>query len=337
VDSIPGPPASLRKIAIEEHVLCPALDHMRAGMTPEIWDVVFNRVRDDSARLEEMDASGIEVQVLSLSMPGIEAVRGRGTALACVRRGNDFLAAKARESGGRFQAFAAVPLQDTDTAIVELHRAVTELGMRGVLVRGYTETGDDEQPHYLDEDRFDPFWEALAELRVPLYLCPRPGNLKIHHVFHRDHPELTGPRWAFGPETSAHTLRLIYSGVFDRHPAAHLILGRMGEMIPFFAGCIQRAVEDNPFGVRPAKRLQDYLADNVYVTTSGSFNTQALITAILTVGADRILFAVGYPYDVSTDAARWIENVPIAEADRRKITRDNALRVLGLADQAPTA
>jgi 2,3-dihydroxybenzoate decarboxylase len=337
-------PAPLRKIAIEEHVLDPQLSHTdytepaaRGGMTPESWELAFKRLRDDSARLEEMDASGIDVQVLSLSVPRIEPVGSRETALAYARRVNDFLADKARESGGRLQAFAAVPLQDTDAAIVELQRAVTELGMRGVLVRGHTQINDDEQPHYLDEDRFDPFWEALAELRVPLYLCPRPGNRRIHHFYYRDHSELSGPQWAFGPDTTAHALRLIYSGLFDRHPAAQLILGHMGEMIPYFVGRIQLAFEYNPFGARPARRLQDYLAENVHVTTSGNVNSQALITAILTVGADRILFAVGYPYAVSTDGARWIEDAPIAEADRRKIARDNAIRLLGLTDKAPTA
>jgi predicted TIM-barrel fold metal-dependent hydrolase len=340
----PFAPGPLRKIAIEEQVLDPQLSHTDytelaagGGMTPEFWEVAFKRLRDDSARLEEMDASGIEVQVLSLSVPGIESVGGRETARAYARRVNDFLADKARESGGRFQAFAAVPLQDTDTAIVELQRAVAELGMRGVLVRGYTEISDDEQPHYLDEDRFDAFWEALAELGVPLYLCPSPGNLRSHHFYYRDYSELFGPQWAFGPDTAAHALRLIYSGVFDRYPAAQLILGNMGEMIPYFAGRIQRAFEYNPFGARSARRIQDYLAENVYVTTSGNFNSQALITAILTVGADRILFAVGYPYAVSTDGARWIEDAPIAEADRRKIARDNAIRLFGLTDKAPTA
>lgn len=301
----PSAPAPLRKIAIEEHVLDPQLNHTdyteptaRGGITPEFWELAFTHLRDDSAHLQEMDASGIEVQVLSLNVPGVESVGGRETARAYARRVNNFLADKTRESGGRLQAFAAVPLQDTDAAIVELH--------------------------YLDEDRFGPFREALAELGVPLYLCPSPGNRRTHHFHYRDHPELSGPQWAFGPDTAAHALRLISNGVFDRHPSAQLILGHMGEMIPYFAGRIQLAFEDNPFGARPARRLQDYLAENIYVTTSGNFNSQALITAILTVGADRILFAVGYPYAVAPDGARWIEDAPIAEADRRKIARDNA-------------
>jgi 2,3-dihydroxybenzoate decarboxylase len=116
-------------------------------MPPESWEFAFTRPRDHSARLEEMDASGIEVQVLSLTVPGLESVSSRETAQAYARRVNDFLADKTRESGGRFQAFAAVPLQDTDAAIIEF-------GMRGVLVRGHTEISNDEQPHYLDMSGF---------------------------------------------------------------------------------------------------------------------------------------------------------------------------------------
>jgi predicted TIM-barrel fold metal-dependent hydrolase len=343
--SIPRPgappaPGPLRKIAIEEHVLDPRPSHAdytdlaaRSGRTPELWDVVFKRLRDDSARLEEMDASGIEVQVLSPSAPGIESVGGR-TARAYARRVNDFLADKTRESSGRFEAFAAVPLQDTDAAIMELQRAVTELGMRGVLVRGHIETSDDGQPHYLDENRFDPFWDALTELGMPLYLCPSPGNLTGRPFYHSQH---IGPQWAFGPDIAAHALRLIYSGVFDRHPAAQLILGHMGEVIPYLAGDIRLAFGCDPFDAHPARRLQDYLADNVHVTTSGNFSYQALITAVLTVGTDHILFSDGYPHAVSTDGARWIEDAPIAEADRCKIARDNAIRLLGLTDKGPAA
>jgi predicted TIM-barrel fold metal-dependent hydrolase len=118
--------------------------------------------------------------------------------------------------------------------------------------------------------------------------------------------------------------------VFDRHPQAQLVIGHLGEMLPFFAGRIQRAFEYNPYSQRTRKRLQDYLSDNIWVTTSGNFNDQALITALLTVSADRIMFASDYPYDMSTDAARWIEAAPISENDRRKICYGNAAALFGL-------
>jgi 2,3-dihydroxybenzoate decarboxylase len=125
-------------------------------------------------------------------------------------------------------------------------------------------------------------------------------------------------------------LRIVYGGVFDRHPGAKLIIGHLGEMLPFFAGRIQRAFEYNPYSRRVAKRLQDYLSDNIWVTTSGNFNDQALITALLTVGADHVLFATDYPYDMATAAAEWIERAPISENDRRKICHGNAAALFGL-------
>jgi predicted TIM-barrel fold metal-dependent hydrolase len=111
----------------------------------------------------------------------------------------------------------------------------------------------------------------------------------------------------------------VYGGVFDRHPEAQLVIGHLGEMFPFFAWRIQRAFEYNPYSQRARKLLQGYLSDNIWLTTSGNFNDRALITAPLAVGADHIMFASDYPYDMATGAARWIETTPISENDRRKI------------------
>jgi 2,3-dihydroxybenzoate decarboxylase len=183
---------------------------------------------------------------------------------------------------------------------------------------------------YLDETRFEPFWAALEELQVPLYLHPRLPSQAVQEAIYRGHPELVGAAWGFAPETATHVLRIVYGGVFDRHPQAQLVIGHLGEMLPFFAGRIQRAFEYNPYSQRTRKRLQDYLSDNIWVTTSGNFNDQALITTLLAVGADHIMFASDYPYDMSTDAARWIEAAPISENDRRKICYGNAAALFGL-------
>ena len=152
----------------------------------------------------------------------------------------------------------------------------------------------------------------------------------VQEAIYRGHPELVGAAWGFAPETATHVLRIVYGGVFDRHPQAQLVIGHLGEMLPFFAGRIQRAFEYNPYSQRTRKRLQDYLSDNIWVTTSGNFNDQALITALLTVSADRIMFASDYPYDMSTDAARWIEAAPVSENDRRKICYGNAAALFAL-------
>jgi 2,3-dihydroxybenzoate decarboxylase len=338
-------PTRPRKIALEEHVIDPGLvtpnysdsfsgelgeqGSSYAGFNPEYADSVDARLHDlYESRIEEMDAAGIDVAILSHTIGGVEGVSDPADAVSTAGRANDFLAGEVARSGGRFAGFAAVPLQDTGEAVKELNRAVTELGLRGVMVNGYSNLGSGTL--YLDDNRVDPFWEALEELQVPLYLHPRLPALAVEEAVYRGHPELVGATWGFAPETATHVLRMVYGGVFDRHPGVQLILGHLGETLPFFTWRIQRAFEYNPYSRHTAKRLQDYLSDNIWVTTSGNFNDQALITAILTMGADRIMFASDYPYDMATDAARWIETAPISENDRRKICYGNAAALFGL-------
>ena len=339
------PPAPLRKIAIEEHFIDPVLVHPNygdsfpnefdqqgssyAGFNPEFAEVVNARLHDlRDGRIEEMDAAGIDIAVISHTIGGVEGIPDPAVAVRTARRVNDFLAAEVAAGGGRLAGFASVALQDVDAAVKELARAVTELGFCGAMVNGYSNAGTGKL--YLDEDRFEPFWAALEELQVPLYLHPRLPSRAVQEAIYRGHPELVGAAWGFAPETATHVLRIVYGGVFDRHPQAQLVIGHLGEMLPFFAGRIQRAFEYNPYSQRTRKRLQDYLSDNIWVTTSGNFNDQALITALLTVSADRIMFASDYPYDMSTDAARWIEAAPISENDRRKICYGNAAALFGL-------
>jgi predicted TIM-barrel fold metal-dependent hydrolase len=336
----PEPARSIRKIAIEEHFIGPnsnAREHEAAivrhsGIGPKWAAAAVQRLADmSSIRIDEMDAAGIDVSILSLTSPGIEQIADAATAIKTARAVNDYLADHVAASKGRFEGFASVALQDVDAAIAELRRAVHKLGMRGVMVNGYVGSGEDRAGLYLDEPRFDPFWKALADLGVPLYLHPRFPDQAVKEAMYRGHPELISATWGFAPETATHALRLVYGGVFDRHPKASVILGHMGETLPFFSWRIQRAFEYNPLDKRLAKRLQDYLAENFWVTTSGHFSDQALINAILTIGADRLLFASDYPFEMATDAAVWIENAPISENDRRKICHGNAEALFGVA------
>jgi predicted TIM-barrel fold metal-dependent hydrolase len=332
-------PPMIRKIAIEEHILGPLADpkeyqaHVvqHSGVGPKWAEAAFQRLVDlDSTRLEEMDLAGIDVSVLSLTSPGIEEFTDPSAAVRMSKMVNDFLAERVASSHGRYGAFACVPLQDVDAAIAELRRAVDDLGLVGVLVNGYVGSGSGGRGNYLDEEQFDPFWKVLGELHVPLYLHPRPPDTMVQEAMYRGHSELISATWGFAPETATHALRIVYGGVFDRHPNASVILGHMGETLPFFAWRIQRAFEYNPLGKHPAKRLQDYLCENFWVTTSGNFSDQALINTLLTVGADRILFASDYPYEMATDGARWIEAAPISENDRRKICYSNSAALFGL-------
>jgi predicted TIM-barrel fold metal-dependent hydrolase len=330
------PPAAppLDKIAVEEHFnFLSAPSHASGSVDLEglvrsmdydrAWSAIVNErlTEFEAQRLAAMDASGISTAILSHTVPGVQGIVDATTAIAAAREANDFLAEVVARHPDRYAGFASVPLQDPNAAAIELERAVRRLRFKGVMVNGYSNIGDARTGEYLDEPKFLPFWEAVAALDVPVYLHPRPA---LDQRIYDGHHELIGATWGFAPETATHALRLVYSGLFDRFPAVTLVLGHLGETLPAFAWRIQHCFEYNPSDKRVERRLQDYLADNFCVTTSGNFNDQALIGAILTIGADRILFAVDYPYEMMEPAARWIEQAPISENDRRKIAAGNA-------------
>jgi 2,3-dihydroxybenzoate decarboxylase len=335
----PRPAPRLRKIAVEEHFnFLAATDAGRdvdvhsivraMGYDAQWMALVTSRLPElDDMRLAGMDASGISTAILSHTTPGVQGIVDAAAAVAAARDINDFLAQAIQRHPGRYAGLASVALQDPAAAAAELERAVSSLGFKGAMVNGYSNIGDARTGEYLDDPKFLPFWEAAAALDVPVYLHPRPALDQRSYDGHR---ELIGATWGFAPEAATHALRLVYSGLFDRFPTATVILGHLGETLPTFAWRIQHCFEYNPTDKRVERRLQDYFADNFYVTTSGNFNDQALISAILTVGADRILFAVDYPYEMMEPAARWIEQAAISESDRRKIAATNAERVFKL-------
>ncbi|MFD5554644.1 amidohydrolase family protein [Streptomyces sp. NPDC127068] len=304
------------------------------GVTPRYYRPVYERLCEfDEVRLGAMDAAGIQRQVLSLTAPGVQIITNPFEATVEARRQNDFLAARVAHRPDRYSAFAAVALQEPDNAVRELRRAVTELGFVGVLVNGYTNDGDLDHGRYLDSPAYYPFWDELCALDVPLYLHPRP-LLPSGFAAHQDRPELKGATWGFGIETATHTVRLLLGGHFDRFPSAKLILGHMGEGLPALLWRTQKMFDLNPFDKKIEKSLPEYFADNIWITTSGSFSDHALTSAILSVGADRIMFAVDYPYARNGPAAEWIERAPISESDRRKIVSGNARSLFRLEEPA---
>lgn len=337
----PPDPPPLEKIAVEEHFnLLTAAAVAGAGVDLERlvramdYDADWSRLvgerlaEFDRDRLAAMDSGHVRLAILSHTVPGVQGLLDAATAIAAARDINDFLAREViARHPDRYAGFASVPLQAPEAAARELERAVTELGLVGAMVNGYSNIGSPDSGEYLDEPKFLPFWEAAAALGVPIYLHPRPA---IEQRIYEGHRELVGAAWGFAPETATHALRLVYSGLFDRFPTLTIILGHMGETLPAFAWRIQHCFEYNPSDKRVKRRLQDYLCDNFYVSTSGMFSDQALIGAILTVGADRILFAVDYPYEMVEPAARWLEQAPVSETDRRKIASGNARRLFKL-------
>ncbi len=334
---------SLNKIALEEHYLDPdtvqqilgddqqlARLSAAAGVMPRYYQRTLPLLADfDDLRLSSMDEHGIERSILSLTAPGVQQLTDPTTAVRAAEAANDLLAQQIGRRPDRYAGFAAVPLQHPPAAAAELRRCVHELGFVGAMVNGYTNIADPDHAAYYDQPEFDVFWQTTAQLAVPVYLHPR-AALPVTRTNLAGHPELIGATWGFGTETATHTLRLILSGLFDRHPGLQLILGHLGEGLPALLWRTQYCFDLNPFDKTISKTLAEYFADNIHLTTSGNFSDQALINAILTVGADRILFATDYPYADPAQAARWIEHAPISESDRRKIAHRNAQRLLNL-------
>ncbi len=327
----PDPLPPVRKIALEEHFNFRAPDEAPAQPVKhatEVFDLAHKYLLElDDARIRSMDASAIDLSILSLLSPGVQAIADVTGAVEAARKTNDFLAERIAAHPGRFAGFATLPMQDPLLAADELERCIERLGFKGALVNGYTNVGD--RTAYLDEPAYLPFWERAAALSAPLYLHPRVPLLHAQGPY-EGHPYLAGASWGFAAETGAHALRLVYSGLFDRFPRLTVILGHLGEMIPFFAWRIQHSYEFHPGPVKVKKRLQDYLCENFYITTSGNLSAQALICAMLTIGAERILFATDYPFEMMEPAARWLEEAPISENDRRNIAHRNACRLFNL-------
>ena len=224
-------------------------------------------------------------------------------------------------------------MQDPEAAARELERSVNDLGFRGALVNGFSQIGDNNSAVYLDLEQYWPFWEVVERLGVPFYLHPRDPLPSMAQIYD-GHPWLMGPTWAFGQETAVHALRLMCSGLFDAYPKLKIILGHLGEGIPY---SLWRIDNRNGWTKRPprypAKRnIAEYFSENFYLTTSGNFRTQTMIDAILEIGADRILFAIDYPFEGVGDAALWFDDATISEADRVKIGRTNALKLFKLAE-----
>ncbi len=323
------------KIALEEHFAIPdTLEDSAGFVPPSHWEELKHRITDvHGQRLEEKDKAGIEMTLLSLNAPAVQAIVATKRAVDVARRSNDYLAAEIAKNPKRFQGLAALAMQDPDEAAREVERCVKTLGFRGVLINGFSQAEDPNTPIYLDDKRYDGFWATVAELDVPFYLHPRnplPQDARIYD----GHPWLMGPTWAFGQETAVHALRLMCSGLFDKHPKLQVVVGHMGENLPF---AIWRCDHRNKWLKQPpkypAKRLlSEYWQDNFYVTVSGNFSTPALQCSMQVMGADRILFSTDWPFEAIDEAAEWFDACPISEADRMKIGRTNALDLFKLGD-----
>ena len=324
----------LHKIGLEEHYAIPetlegSMIYFRdfVGQT----DMRTVRMLDFlEYRVQEMDENGMDLMILSLNSPAIQEIYEVPKAVETARLANDRLYEAITKKQDRFRGFAALPLQDPDEAIKEMHRAIGELGFVGVLVNGYSQIGDENTYKYLDDPMYLDFWAEVEKMDVPFYLHPREpmpcntGQIEGHYWIH-------GAPWAFGVETATHALRLMCSGLFDKYPKLKLLLGHLGEGLPFLIWRCSHWLQKRSRGVPAKKTMIEYLDENVWVTTSGQFHTPPLLCTILQMGTDRILFSTDYPFEDVCDASAWFDSCPISEGDRYKIGRQNAIDLFKLS------
>jgi len=318
------------KIALEEHFALPdTIDDSQRYFPPDVWPTMRHRLVDiHETRLAEMDKHGVATMILSLNAIAVQAVPDTRKAVDLARKANDYLAGQVAKNPARFQGFAALAMQDPDEASRELTRCVRELGFKGALVNGFSQKDVEDSAVYYDLPRYESFWATVEQLGVPFYLHPR-EPLPSRSQHYEGHPWFLGSAWSFAVETSIHALRLMASGLFDRYPQLTLILGHLGERIPYDIWRVDHRLRKTPRGIPAKKPLGEYLRNNVYLTTSGNFRTQTLLDAMGEVSSDRILFSVDWPFEDVGEAAQWFDHASIAEADRLKIGRTNAERLFG--------
>ena len=319
------------KIALEEHFAIEStIDDSRVYARPEVWETLRRNLLDmEQQRLEQMDQWGTGFSILSLNSPAVQGIVDPKRATEVAQRANDLLAEQVNRHPARFGGFAALPMQDPDAAARELDRCVQHLGFHGFLVNGFSQVGYGDGVVYYDAPQFSSFWETVAKLGKPFYMHPR-DPLPSREPIYDGAPWLTGPTWAFAAETSVHALRLMASGLFDTHPGLQMILGHFGEGIPFNVWRIDHILRKGRRGMPCERQIGDYLRENVYITTSGNFRTPTLLSTMLEVGSDRIMYSVDYPFEKHEDAAQWFDRCEISEADRQKIGRGNARKLFGL-------
>jgi len=277
-------------------------------------------------RLRDMDEGGITQQIISASMPGADQLEGKN-GVAFAKQTNDRLAEAVRSYPDRFGGFAHLPMRSPQEAADELERAVRDLGFHGAMINGMTEG------RFLDDTRFAPILQRATALEVPIYIHPNIPPKSVYEAYFKDLPKAYGQLLATGlfgwhSETGIHVLRLALAGVFERYPKLTLIVGHMGEMLPFMLGRVD-SIMMGPHGGSDIP-LSKTIVDHVYITTSGFFTVPPFVTALMTFGADRIMFSVDYPYSSNLPGKALLDVLPVSASDREKIAHGNADRVLKL-------
>jgi 5-carboxyvanillate decarboxylase len=328
----------VKKIATEEACCIPEIAERYAELTRSSWDnldmkllkSVYDAPADapsawlpqlldfDAGRIKVMDDNNVDMHLLSQTAPGVQ-VFDADTAVALAKLSNDRLAEAVRKFPTRFAALATVAPQDPKRAVPEMERAINTLGFHGFMINSHTNN------EYLDQEKYWPILEAAEALDAPIYIHPRAPSDGMAAPF-RDY-RLEAAVWGYGIEVGTHTVRLMQSGVLDRFEKLKIVIGHMGEAVPFWLWRLDYMGNPNR-GRSPNKLVaSEYMQRNFAITTSGVEDTLALRYCIDKIGLDNIMWAIDYPYQPTPPAVTWIDNAPLTDDEREKLCHVNAERI----------
>ena len=310
-------------IALEEHYFDPEVRPHVGGLDATNAPRIVERLNDlGSLRLKEMDENGIDIQVLSHANPSLQKLDA-ATAVPLAKRVNDRLHEAVLRHPDRFAAFAALPTADPAAAADELERTVVKLGFKGAMIHGAT------NGVFHDDKRFWPIYERAQLLDVPLYMhpgIPQPAIIETYYKeYIQQYPNILRAAWGFTVETATQSIRMILGGVFEAHPRLKIILGHLGEGLPFYLWRINMGLTRD--GAGPSW-FRDTFCEHFWITTSGFFSDPALLCCVMEMGIDRILFSIDYPFVLNPPGAEWIKTLPLSAEDQAKLLSGNVKRLL---------
>ena len=310
-------------VALEEHYCDAELAEHFSG-SDKLAPPLRARLLDIDLRLRDMDTAGIDLQVLSHTAPAVQKLPG-SVAVPLARGVNDRLQRIVEAHPTRFAAFATLPTDDPDAAAAELERCVTQHGFKGAMVHGLTGGA------FLDERRFWPILAAAEALDVPIYLHPSVPSPVVTEAYYEPYaaefPMLLRAGWGFTAETATQAIRLVLSGALEAYPRLKLILGHLGETLPFLLWRVDQALSRE--GNRPL-RFRDAFSRHFWVTTSGFFSNPALLCTMMEMGIDRVMFSVDWPFVDNKQGVDWLNAAPICAEDRAKVFGTTATSLLRL-------
>jgi predicted TIM-barrel fold metal-dependent hydrolase len=276
-----------------------------------------------SSRIAAMDAAGVDLQVISLTTPGCQPLEPEQS-VRVAQDANDQLYEAIQKYPTKFAGFSALPTPNPEAASEELKRGITKLGFKGALINSHT------HGEFLDDKKYWTIFETAQSLDVPIYLHPAAPHPAAMQSYFGGFEDLARPAWGFSVDASTHFLRILFGGVFDSFPKLKIILGHLGEGLPFG---LQR-LNDHTINAARNRKLKrtpvEYFKENLVVTTSGNFSIPSFMCTVEILGIENVLFSIDWPYESNRVGSKFLDDLPLSDAQKEQVAYKNAERVLRL-------